>query len=131
MKQASRQAVPRALLRIGIVGLILAAGAGAGSLAYATIAAGPATAYVGMFGAACGTETEVQLPMPANGTVQELHATLSVAPGSGNSVTFTIRKNGSSTSVTCTISGTATSCGDSSNAIGFATGDLISMQFVE
>ena len=68
--------------------------------------------------------------MPANGTVQELHAALSAAPGTGNSVTFTIRKNGSSTPVTCAVTGTGTSCADSVNAIGFATGDLISVQVV-
>ena len=47
-------------------------------------------------------ESPVQLAMPANGTVQELHATVSPAPGAGNSFTFTIRKNGASTSVACT-----------------------------
>jgi hypothetical protein len=53
------------------------------------------------------------------------------APGAGNSLTFTIRKNGASTSVSCTVSGTATSCADSNNAIGFSTGDLISVQIVQ
>ena len=91
--------------------------------------AGPATDWVGMFGAACeSTEAEAQLPMPATGTIQELHATMSSAPGTGNSVTFTIRKNGTSTAVACTVSGSATSCADSVNAVGFGTGDLISVQ---
>jgi hypothetical protein len=69
--------------------------------------------------------------MPATGTVQELHATVVTAPGSGNSVTFTIRKNGTSTTVACTISGTGTSCADSVNAVGFSTGDLLSVQVTE
>jgi len=94
--------------------------------------AGPATDYVGMFGAACeNTEAASQLAMPAAGTLQELHATMAAAPGVGNSVTFTIRKNGSSTSVACTISGTSTSCADSVNAVGFAIGDLISVQIID
>jgi hypothetical protein len=94
--------------------------------------AGPATDWVGMFGANCvTTEAQSQLPMPAAGTVQELHATLSAAPGSGNSVTFTIRKNGASTAVACSISGTATSCSDPNNATGFSTGDLLSVQITD
>ena len=85
-----------------------------------------------MFGANCAAnEAQSQLAMPANGTVQELHATLAAAPGASNSVTFTIRKNGISTPVTCTISGTGTSCADSVNAVGFTTGDLISVQVVQ
>ena len=97
--------------------------------------AGAATYFLGMFGANCPTpvnaESPVQLAMPAGGTVQELHATVFPAPGTGNSFTFTIRKNGASTSVACTISGTATSCADSSNAVGFSTSDLISVQVVQ
>jgi hypothetical protein len=96
--------------------------------------AGAQTYFVGMFGADCADPTpegEVHLVMPANGTVQELHATVFPAPGAGNSLTFTIRKNGASTPVACTVSGTATSCADSNNAIGFNTGDLISVQIVQ
>ena len=220
MKRPSRpQVIPRALVRVAVVGVILGVGSGAGSLAYATIAtsqsvihacygtasgvlrvaskcrkgekaiilnnAGPAgaqgpagppgaqgaqgatgatgatgaagaagaaavnrdvigggglscsttgsgaTEYVGMFGANCtANEAESQLAMPANGTLQELHATLSAAPGTGNSVTFTIRKSATSTPVTCMISGAGTSCADSVNAIGFATGNPISVQVV-
>jgi hypothetical protein len=92
------------------------------------------TYFVGMFGANCADptpEAEVQLAMPATGTVQELHATLSSAPGTGNSLTFTIRKNASSTGVVCTISGAATSCADGVNAVGFSTGDLISVQIIQ
>jgi hypothetical protein len=94
--------------------------------------AGNATEYIGMFGANCAgtTEADAQLAMPANGTVQELHATVDQAPGAG-SIVFTVRKNGANTPVTCTISGTARSCADSGNAVGFATGDLISIQMTE
>ena len=42
-----------------------------------------------------------------------------------------IRKNGISTPVTCTISGTGTSCADSVNAVGFATGDLLTVQITQ
>jgi hypothetical protein len=95
--------------------------------------AGPTTDYVGMFGAGgCGsTEAQSQLAIPASGTIQELHASLASAPGSGNSVTFAIRKNGSSTGVACTISGSSTSCADSVNAVGSSTGDLISVQVTD
>jgi hypothetical protein len=108
---------------------------GGGDGGCATLAGPPLTYFVGMFGANCisatPTEAEVQLAMPANGTVQELHATLSSAPGAGNSLTFTIRKNGASTPVACTVSNSATSCADSVNAVGFSTGDLISVQIVQ
>jgi hypothetical protein len=82
-----------------------------------------------MFGASCvNTEADAQLAMPASGTLQQLHATLGTAPGAGNSVTFTVRKNGVSMLAACTIVDPATSCADSVNAVGFATGDLISVQ---
>ena len=68
--------------------------------------------------------------MPASGTVQELHATVNQALGAG-SIVFTVRKNGASTPVTCTITGTATSCADPTHAVGFATGDLISVEMTE
>jgi hypothetical protein len=96
--------------------------------------AGVATYYVGMFGASCANSTPegaVQLAMPASGTVQELHAAVFPAPGPGNSLTFTIRKNGASTPVTCTVSGSATSCADSVNAVGFSTSDLITVQIIQ
>ena len=94
---------------------------------------GAATYFVGMFGANCVPTPEAasQLALPATGTVQEFHATLATAPGSGNSVTFTIRKNAASTPVACTISGSATSCTDSVNAVGFSTGDLLAVQIVQ
>ena len=93
---------------------------------------GSTTEYIGMFGANCAgtTEADAQLAMPANGTMQEFHATVDQAPGAG-SIVFTVRKNGANTSVSCTISGTARSCADSVNAVVFATGDLISVQMTE
>jgi hypothetical protein len=94
---------------------------------------GSITEYIGMFGANCAgaNEADAQLAMPSNGTVQELHATVDQPVGGGNSIVFTVRKNGASTPVTCTISGTARSCSDPSNAVGFTTGDLISVQMAE
>ena len=132
------QGVTGATGAIGATGATGAAGAagvnrdviGGGGLSCSTTGSG-ATEYVGMFGANCTANVaQSQLAMPANGTLQELHTTLSAAPGTGNSVTFTIRKNVTNTPVACTISDTGTSCADSVNAIGFATGDLISVQVV-
>jgi hypothetical protein len=98
-----------------------------------TLNGGSMTEYLGMFGAGCAgnSEADAQLAMPATGALQELHATLSAAPGAGNSVTFTVRKNGTNTPVSCTISGAATACADAVNAVGFGTGDLISVQMTE
>jgi hypothetical protein len=94
---------------------------------------GSTTEYIGMFGANCAgnNEADAQLAMPATGSVQELHATVDQPVGAGNTIVFTLRKNGASTSVACTISGTATSCSDPSDAVGFTTGDLISVQMTE
>lgn len=93
---------------------------------------GSTTEYIGMFGANCAgaSEADAQLALPASGTVQELHATVNQPLGAG-SIVFTVRKNGAGTPVTCTISGTATSCADSTHAVGFATGDLISVEMTE
>jgi type 1 fimbria pilin len=51
------------------------------------------------------------VPVPA-GTLGNLRASLSVAPGSGETVVFTVLVDGSSTAITCTIADLATSCED-------------------
>lgn len=57
---------------------------------------------------------------------------LQVAAGTGGSVAgsgvFTVLKNGSATTITCT-TGTATSCVDVTHYVAYAVGDLISIQY--
>jgi type 1 fimbria pilin len=51
------------------------------------------------------------VPVPA-GTLGNLRASLSVAPGTGESVVFTVLVEGALSAITCTIADSATSCED-------------------
>jgi hypothetical protein len=63
------------------------------------------------------------------GTITNLYVKSSTNPGSGNSYAITIRKNGSSTTVTATISGgSATSANYTTNSFTVAAGDEIEIQ---
>jgi hypothetical protein len=56
---------------------------------------------------------------------------MSSAPGLGNNIVFTWRKNASSQTLTCTITGAvATSCNDSTHSFLVAQGDLLTIQLV-
>jgi hypothetical protein len=77
------------------------------------------------------TESSVQLVMPFAGTVSNLTVNLGTAPGSGGAKwAFTIRKAGTDTSVTCSISGGGgnTACSDPTNKVEFAAGELLSLK---
>jgi methionine aminopeptidase len=62
------------------------------------------------------------------GTIRFLGVAVSVAGTTANSGVFTVLKNGSTTTITCTV-GTNTSCSDSSHFITVSDGDIISVQF--
>jgi hypothetical protein len=68
----------------------------------------------------------IAVPVPA-GTVRNLRANVNPAPGVGQSLTFTVEKNGPDTSVSCVISGAATTCSDTTNSATFVDGDLLSV----
>jgi hypothetical protein len=89
------------------------------------------TSYLGPFLTTQSNETEtsVRQVVPVAGTVANLAVNLATAPG-GNSWTFTIRKNGANTAVTCKIEGGGanTSCNDATHSVTFAVGDLIALQ---
>src|SRR5262249_50132078 len=74
------------------------------------------------------TEALIQSPVAMALTALDLRAAVAVAPASGQTVTITIRKNAVNTSITCTITGPATTCSDlnGGHATAFAAGDLIS-----
>jgi hypothetical protein len=80
--------------------------------------------------ATTATEADANVPLPS-GTATKLVVSLTVAPGAGNSATITIRKNGSSTALTCTVHGTATTCTDTADSVTFADGDLLSISYTE
>lgn len=88
--------------------------------------------YTGIGGPdpANATEANAQIAMPMACTVSNLYVRITAAVGaSGSSQTFTVRKNGAATSVTCTISGsTGQSGSDTTNSVAFAAGDLFSLE---
>jgi hypothetical protein len=93
--------------------------------------------YVGPFMGFSPTPTELnaQQPMPFAGKVANFGFKVDVPPGSGNSYTMTVRKNGvaASPAISCKIEGTGssnTSCLDHAHSLSFAAGDLLSVQIV-
>ncbi len=82
------------------------------------------------WGTTSGTEANTNIPLPS-GKASKLVVSLTVAPGAGQSATVTIRKNGVNTALTCTVSGTATTCADTVNSVTFNDGDLLSVLYTE
>lgn len=77
-----------------------------------------------------GAEDNAIVPLPS-GTARKLVVNLTAAPGAGGSATITIRKNRANTSLTCTVSGTDTTCSDTVNSVTFSDGDLLSILYTE
>ncbi len=101
-----------------------------------TIFTGRANLYSGstMFAPVTGiaqvtaTESDVETLSPnANLTAQDLSVRTSAAPGVGNSVIVRLRDDGADTAVTCTVSGTNTTCTSSSSAT-IAAGSKMSVK---
>jgi hypothetical protein len=77
------------------------------------------------------TETNVDVDSPSAATVTNMYIQLSVALGMGNSGVFTFRKNATSQSLTCTITGaSATTCSDTAHSFNVSQGDLLTVQAV-
>jgi hypothetical protein len=55
---------------------------------------------------------------------------MSGAPGAGNSWTVTVRKNGASTAVTCSVTNPNLTCTDTTHSVAFAAGDLLDILVV-
>jgi hypothetical protein len=91
-----------------------------------------ATTFMGLGGVAQATESLAQVPIQTSGTLSNLDIRLTAGPGtSPNSWTFTVRKNGANTAMTCAINTAAgVQCADNSNTVSFAAGDLLSIQIV-
>jgi hypothetical protein len=105
---------------------------GDGSL---TFTSGPATlssgtAYLGE-SASSTTESTVEITIPAACTIDKLAAAATVPPGASETFTYTLRKNGSDTALTCTISGVSdTTSSDISHSVSFASGDKATVKVV-
>jgi hypothetical protein len=76
------------------------------------------------------SESAVSQVMAVGGEVSDLYVRLENGPGGTNYYTFTVRKNGSDSSLACTITGSATSCMDTdpAHSLAFDAGDLISVK---
>jgi hypothetical protein len=75
-----------------------------------------------------GTESAVAIPLPPVGrTLSNLKVSVSKAPRTGASWTFTVDKNKSATVLTCSVGGAATSCSDSS-LLAVVTGDKLDLR---
>ncbi len=81
------------------------------------------------FGSWTATEADVSQPIPHALTADNFYVTCAVAPGTGKSFVYTVYQNGSPTTITCTIAGSAvTDASDTSHTAAFAAGDTISVQ---
>ena len=65
--------------------------------------------------------------MTRAGTIRELYARVTTAPGVGNSRVFRIRLNAVNTALTVTIAGANTTGNDVVNTVAVVAGDLISI----
>lgn len=78
-----------------------------------------------------GSEPPAQSPVPQGTglTARDFSASVDAAPGGGQSVVVAFRLDGADTALTCTISGTATSCTAPSTAtVALPAGGRISMR---
>jgi hypothetical protein len=123
--------------QLATTAFVTAALAAAGSAAGIVTYSGPSLTFTGTAffpigggGLSSTTETNVDLAAPATATVKNFTVQLSNAPGTGNSIAFTWRDNAASTAVTCTVSGSATSCSDLTHSFTASAGDLLDIRAV-
>lgn len=112
-------------LGIAAGGLVYAhlTGAGAGAL-------GAATVYLVPPGAAASA-TELKLSKATRtATARSLYCELGTAPGGADTVVFTVRAAAVDSALTCTITGAATSCSDTSNTAAVTAAQALSVKAV-
>lgn len=107
--------------------LTLSSGLSCGAIAAAS------TVFTGI-GTGCQSATEANwlTRVPPYPAVRDLRVYVSGAPGGVTTYIATLRKNGADTTLTCTITGVATSCDDTNgaHAVAYAAGDTMSMKIV-
>lgn len=89
-----------------------------------------ATRYYPLIGAYPGNANEdvVKVLTRTPGDFSDFYVELENAPGSGNSITFTVMRNGNPTSLAVTISGTGTTGSDTSSTISCNITDAFSVR---
>ena len=102
-------------------------GGGTGST---NLAAGADRFVAAFFSHVNANENAVSQVMTIPGELSYLYIALNSSPGGTNSYTFTVRKNGLDTVLSCIIIGSATSCMDidPAHSVTFDAGDLISIK---
>lgn len=99
-----------------------------------TLTAG--TRYVPVYGSGTPSTTEADYATksPSATTVSNLQVNLSADPGSGQTLVVTLRKNGSDTTLTCTITGPLTPpaavCQDVTHSVSVAQNDKLAWKVV-
>jgi hypothetical protein len=91
-----------------------------------------ATTFVGPYlspGNGDPTEANVAVKLVGSATFGSLHVEVGGAPGSGKTWTFTLRDNTTDTSLSCAITGAATSCTVASS-VTIPAGDTIDLKSV-
>lgn len=74
------------------------------------------------------TEGEVRQVCPTAGTLKNLYISLSIDPGtSPDAYTYTLRKNGADTTLTCTIVADNTTGNDTAHTVAVVAGDVLTM----
>src|SRR6266540_676080 len=84
--------------------------------------------YLGIGGGEATIEAAAQTAVYTSGTISDFHAGYDGAPGSGKTVTFTLRKQTGPTALTCSITGTQNTCNAGAASIALTAGDLISVR---
>src|SRR3990167_620465 len=76
------------------------------------------------------TEASMRAPWPCAGVLRNLGIWRDPAPGTGESVTITLRVNGAATALVCVLSGTNQSAVTTGTDISVVLGDLITVSYV-
>jgi hypothetical protein len=122
----------------GTVTIASTGGGGSGGNGITVYSGAPSVALTGTTffpigggSAAATAESQVQSTIRSAVTVSNFGVDISTALGTGNSAAFTWRKNGSSQTITCTISGaSSTSCSDTTHSFTASAGDTLDVQVV-
>ena len=94
----------------------------------ATITQG-STVYMNTFGHE-STETPAEQVMPIATTLSNMRVKNSSVGGSAQTIVYTLYKNGSPTTLTCTVATGSTTANDLTHTVTFAAGDTFSVQAV-
>lgn len=76
------------------------------------------------------TSVSVGTPLPIAATVKNMYVTTVNAPTGVQTDDLTVQKNGSDTTITCRITGAATTCNDTTHTASFVAGDTINIKAV-